>query len=251
MRKVIRRGLGLAGFQLSRLGPPGSASRPIANMELCLQDLAARGLSPAVILDVGAHCGGWSTLARQTFPQALILQIEPLQEWHDQLRKACASDGNMQMFPVGAGAENCERVFTVWDDKAGSSFLPSELSDSLGNGRQRITPVRTIDTILSESNVLHRPTLVKLDIQGFELEALKGANSLFGETEVFIVECSLFSFLPNQPRVSEVMTFFDERGYCLYDIAGSLRRPLDGALGQLDMVFVTLNGILRANSAWE
>jgi len=93
--------------------------------------------------------------------------------------------------------------------------------------------------------------LVKLDIQGFELEALAGASSLYGETEVFIMETSLFAFLPNNPTTLDCMVFMQEKGYALYDITDFLRRPYDGALGQVDLAFVKEDGYLRRSLEWS
>ena len=47
-----------------------------------------------------------------------------------------------------------------------------------------------------------------------------------------MLETSLFAFMPGQPLVREVIDFFFQRGYELYDIPGYLRRPSDGALGR-------------------
>jgi FkbM family methyltransferase len=58
-------------------------------------------------------------------------------------------------------------------------------------GKQREIEISSIDDLLSES-VIHNPELIKIDIQGYELEALKGAERTFGHTEVFILEVSLF-----------------------------------------------------------
>jgi Methyltransferase FkbM domain len=97
------------------------------------------------------------------------------------------------------------------------------------------------------------PELIKLDIQGFELEALKGGSKTFGYTEVYILEVSLFPFsdLPGMPIISDVINFMLERNYVVYDFAGFLRRPLDGALGQCDICFVKRNGFLRSSIAWS
>jgi len=67
---------------------------------------------------------------------------------------------------------------------------------------------------------------------------------------VFIVETSLFGFLPRQPVTREVISFMFDRGYELYDITGYQRRPYDGALGQADLAFVKAEGRFRAERKW-
>jgi FkbM family methyltransferase len=105
---------------------------------------------------------------------------------------------NVAWVEAGAGAREEKLVQTIWEDRAGSSFLPPAKEELLRCGKQREVDIVTVDRLL-ESRGLAAPDLVKLDIQGFELEALKGAGSLFGRTEVFIIEVSLFSFLSGWP----------------------------------------------------
>lgn len=82
------------------------------------------------------------------------------------------------------------------------------------------------------------------------MEVLRGAMNLFGQTEVFIVETSLFPFFTGMPVLTDVLTFMTAHGYALYDFAGSARRPLDHALAILDAVFVRADGPFRASSNW-
>lgn len=112
--------------------------------------------------------------------------------------------------------------------------------------------LKSHDSLLSSRN-LSVPDLVKLDIQGFELEALQGAISLFGHTEIFVMEVSLFSFddVPGMPILREVVDFMGARGYEAYDITEFARRPFDGALGQVDFAFTKREGFLRqSNKYW-
>ncbi len=108
----------------------------------------------------------------------------------------------------------------------------------------------TIDSLVADGS-MPVPELAKLDVQGFELEALRGAESLFGTTEVFILELTLLETInPGWPIVHEVVAFMAERGYYLYDLPGFLRRPLDGALAQIDACFVKVDSFLRADGTW-
>jgi hypothetical protein len=144
---------------------------------------------------------------------------------------------------AGAGREAGELELNIWPDLACSSFVvPFNSNSDLG---QRKIPIVTIDSLFNEGQEL--PQLAKLDIQGFELEALAGATRLLGHTECFIVEVSLQKTAPGVPTFAEVVSFFDERGYKLYDIPGHLRRPVDNVLGELDLVFVKDGGVLDRN----
>ena len=110
---------------------------------------------------------------------------------------------------------------------------------------KRRVPIITIDSLYQDGDEL--PQLAKLDIQGYELQALAGATKLFGRTECFILEVSLFEAIEGIPQFAEVVEFMNKRGYKVYDIAGHLRRPLDNALAQIDMAFVRKTGILNSD----
>lgn len=234
---------------LSGASPAGSDSRPLCNIKLFLEDIRARGFRPSLILDVGANHGGWTRMALDVFPESSFLLVEPQPEMRQSLDSLCSEFQDVRWVEAGAGPKECTLVQTIWNDLAGSSFLPFIDEKLLRVGRQRAVNILTIDSILAKQG-LKRPDLVKLDIQGFEIEALRGASSLFGATEIFIVETSLFRFLPGQPILHEVIQFMAERAYWLYDITGFLRRPFDGALGQVDLAFARSNGVLRQSNNW-
>ncbi len=141
---------------------------------------------------------------------------------------------------------------TIWDDLACSSLLPTPDDQLKNDGKQRDIDIITLDELI-QSGTINNPELIKLDIQGFELEALKGASLTFGHTEVYILEVSLIPFTdnPGMPLIGEVINFMLERGYVVYDFPGFARRPLDGALGQCDICFVKREGFLRKSNEWK
>lgn len=221
----------------------------ISTIECFLADLQNRGLSVRGIIDVGANYGVWTQMALQCFPQAAVIAIEPQVEMVPSLTNLCQNYPHVQLIQAGAGRSSGELVQTIWEDLAGSSFLPTVDPEKMSSGQQRKTRIVTIDDLLS-SRPDFQPDLVKLDIQGFELEALAGASSLFGVTEVFIIETSLFPFLSNEPIAREIIEFMASKKYEIYDITGVLRRPYDGALGQIDLAFAKKDGVLRSSHKW-
>jgi FkbM family methyltransferase len=247
-RSVVKRGLARAGIDVKRVGS-FAQTRPIGVMSTFIADLRERGLRCNVVLDVGANRGDWTRTAREVFPEARYVLIEPQHEMASYLDALCASESKCRWFEVGAGATAGELTLTIWDDLVGSSFLTPAAGGGADDRPQRVVPIVTIDELLAREGYA-APELVKLDIQGFELEALRGAPGVFDVAEVFILEVSLMEFLPETPVLSEVVSFMDERGFVVYDVAGYARRPLDGALGQLDLCFARRDGMLRRSTEW-
>lgn len=251
MKAFVRRWLHRIGYDLVQHNrTPARQNRLVGRMDSFLEDVAARGLEVSSILDVGGHCGDWAAMARSAFPRADVLILEPQQQMKPSLDAFCAANPGCRWKNAAAGAAPGELTFHVWDDDTCSSFLPS-VGMSFGlQTRPRTVPVVTIDALL-ESGELKPPQVVKIDTQGFELEVLKGGSRLFGTCELFILEATLIPFLKDMPPAHEVLGFMLDRGYVLYDIAGTLRRPLDGALTQLDLCFVPETGFLRRDHRYD
>jgi FkbM family methyltransferase len=255
MKQLVQRLLGKFGYAIRRTstlqgGKPGSATRPIGACDLFLQDIRARGFSPRGIIDVGANRGDWTRMALSIFPKTPVLMIEPQDEMEASLSELARTIPDCHFVKAGAGREPGELVQTIWEDSEGSSFLPPVNADLLRTGKQRKTRIVTLDHLLADTHPQFVPDLVKLDVQGFEFEVLAGGESLFGITEIFILETSLFRFIPGCSLAREVIPFMFGKGYELYDVPGSCRRSYDGALGQLDLAFVKSGGRFREVTEW-
>lgn len=252
-KRLLRQAFAAIGFEVRRLDSaarPASPQRPIGELKSFLEDVKARRFLPFGILDVGANRGDWTRLALSIFPDARVILVEPQDEMEVVLKKFCAESASCQYVKAAVGRFEGSLVQTIWDDLAGSSFLPQSEPSKLAAGKQRLTKVTTINEVLTQ-NIGFQPDLVKLDIQGFELEAMSGGSKLFGATELFILETSLFPFMEGQPVTREIVEFMHERGYELYDVIEYIRRPYDGALGQVDLAFAKRDGILRADNRWS
>ena len=176
MKRLVKQAFQRLGYDVHRLDRVvGSPARPVGNMRMLLEDLRARGLSPQSILDVGANKGRWSSVAKDVFLMANCFLIEPQIEMKPYLDAFCQEFPHSRWFLAGAGATPGELTLTIWDDLAGSSFLPPESEELKKAGKQRRIPIITIDSLIEDGAIV-MPQLVKLDIQGFELEALRGGQ---------------------------------------------------------------------------
>ena len=92
------------------------------------------------------------------------------------------------------------------------------------------------------------PDFIKLDVQGYEIEVLKGSKSALAAAEFVLVEMTLMP-LSHEPIILEVMNYMDSVGFQLYDIPALMRKPYDKALYQIDGLFVKKDSNF-INSNW-
>jgi hypothetical protein len=77
-----------------------------------------------------------------------------------------------------------------------------------------------------------------MDIQGSELEALKGADQCLQTAEALLLEVSFRRIYVGAPLAEDVIGYCASKGYRIYDICSYDQRPGDGALFQADLLFM-------------
>jgi FkbM family methyltransferase len=225
------------GLEIRKAQPVGVER---ASMRGALRQLAGLGFAPRTVIDVGV---AYQTAELyEEFAGAEFLLIEPLVEFEPSLRQICAKYKGQYVL-AAAGEVAGSATLNIHGDKTGSSLL-KEVEGAAVDGTPRSVPVVTIDEVCAEKK-LAGPYLIKVDVQGAELQVLAGARRTLEETEAVILEVSLFGFLIGGPQFCDVAARMKELGFVAYDICGTLYRPLDGALAQVDMVFVRDAGRFR------
>ena len=213
-------------------------------IEVCLRALSERGFSPKVVIDGGAHLGAFSLVAKTMFPQARFHLIEPQPACSAHLSRTCVENGFV--FHECALADKSGRGFltgTVEPD-TGAHMLPGLHADSI--------PVVTtsLDDLFGSSIHKDDRALLKLDLQGYELFALRGGTTLLSSVELILLEVSFFA-QAYEPSVVDLLAFLDANGFILYDIAALAGRTRDNRLKQGDFVFARKGSALLQDGRWE
>ena len=106
------------------------------------------------------------------------------------------------------------------------------------SGLSRTTEARRLRTLDSLLEDVRPPGLLKIDAQGYELEILRGASRVLPAFEAVLLEIAVIEINEGAPLLHEVIAFMKSLGFVTYDILEIHRRPLDGALNQVDIIFV-------------
>ncbi|MDP2854672.1 MAG: FkbM family methyltransferase [Smithellaceae bacterium] len=125
----------------------------------------------------------------------------------------------MILHQAAIGPETGEATIHVSGADDSSSLLPiSQVQERLfpGTGEVRTETIKVgrLAEFVSATEIVG-PALLKLDVQGFELEALRGCEDLLSRFSYVYVECSFVELYTGQSLAHEIITWFDERGFKL------------------------------------
>ena len=212
-----------------------------------LERLAKLGFNPTQIFDVGAYRGDFASLCVEYFPNSKVACFEVLEHRVAQLNVLASKNSSIQVFPTLLGFKIQEKVKFNQAETA-SSILVEQFPQ---NFPVKSYPMTTIDEIVHQHFTEKSPEFLKLDVQGYELEVLKGTEKSLKGIQVILAEVNLLDIHQNVPLLSEVIRWLDERDWVAYDICGLTRRPIDQALWQADFIFVPRNSPLRSDKRWD
>jgi FkbM family methyltransferase len=214
--------------------PPAGGDSPHFVHAGALERLKALGFSPDTILDVGANAGDWARGVWGVWGASvpLVLMVEGFEEHAGALEATgfpfvvslAGALPRLVDFYVSAHAHTGNSVFRE-NSKHAEEFLPQQ------------RPVRTLDQLVaSYASGTARPQLLKLDVQGYELEVLKGATGVLASVEVLLVETSIVQWNSGAPLTAEVLGVLDCLGFQVLDVLDTAR--LQGHAIQVDFLLV-------------
>jgi FkbM family methyltransferase len=203
------------------------------------------GLTPATIIDVGVGPG--TPELYYAFPDAKLVLVEPLEEWRGHLEQL-QRERLTEVVTAAAGSNAGSVEIVVHRVPACSSMLGTRRGDGAEPVRRAVPMVRLDD--LAQERGLAGPFVIKVDVEGAELEVLAGALNVLQESELVLLEVSLFELVAGAPQFHDVVSWMHDHGFVVADFYNGHNRPLDGALAQLDVAFVQLDGRFRREHAY-
>lgn len=211
-----------------------------------LEHAKRRGFEPETVIDVGAGVGTFELY--ETFPKARHILIEPLEENRAYLERIVGKLGNAEYIIAAATRKSGTVTINVHRDFYGSS-LYSESEGPSVDGIVRTIPAITLDEVCKERE-LRGPYLIKVDVQGAELDVLAGADQVLKDADYVVLEVCLMGFFVGGPQLHDVIVFMKEREFVVYDILDPACRPLDGAMSHVDMAFIKESGRFRMDHSY-
>jgi FkbM family methyltransferase len=200
-----------------------------------LARLKSLGFTPAVIYDIGAYRGGWTRLAAEVFPAAQFVLFEANRDHAGDL----TASGRRHVIAALGDSDGGTRAFHVprQGDVTGAS-LYVENTAHYGQANLQVREVETVrlDTLVARER-LPPPDLIKIDVQGAELEVLAGAAETLRGTAALIVEVSFVDYNKGGPLAAQVIGAVDRLGFRCADLC-EVHRSAGNFVLQLDLLLV-------------
>lgn len=247
MGRLVQATLSGLGYELRKKNAPGilGTSFPSNPFDAQCQLIKNLNKTDISILDVGANKGQTARRYRSQFPTAEIYCFEPFPDSIAELEKQFFDDRKIHIVPKAVAQEKGTATFYVNEFDATNSLLPRPTSDrryypkSAGPKNTIEVDVINLDEFLRTSNI-SMVDILKFDIQGGELNALHGAESLLraGSTSLIYTEIMFTPHYENSPLFHDIWSFLSKFGYSLFDIY-ELQRAINGQIRFGDAIFVS------------
>lgn len=202
---------------------------------IVLGQLRADGCRPDWMVDLGAHKGSWTKKAALHFPDARYLLIEADATLEAPLRAAISPLPIHADFAFAVIAEQTESARDFYLNGLGSSVYV-ENDEIFDYARKVSLPTLTLDDLF-RSHGVNGATFLKIDVQGAEMEVLRGAGNMLDQVVGVLCEVNITQTYEGAPPADVVTGFLAERGFRLYDVLEP-KRNADRRLTQIDMLYV-------------
>lgn len=129
-------------------------------------------LNVSTIFDVGANIGSMTLGYRRRFPGAKLYSFEPVNETFSQLEEATRNDANVYCYNMALAAQNGTSLISV-GSKSGQNSLVVQQKGEIKSQEVKLV---TLDDFINEHKEIEQIDILKIDVEGFECEVLKGAE---------------------------------------------------------------------------
>ncbi len=217
-----------------------------SDIQARLIHLRSTGFVAREVLDIGAYKGLFASIVRGVFPEARVHMFEANEVHSHDLENAAQTLGKCEVNIGLLGSEaGKELPFYTLDERAGvvstGSSVYRENTAFYSNPITLLKQTTTIDEWFKRTGVPSASWrdhgLVKLDVQGAELDVLRGASQFLAQCNprFFLLETSIQQYNVGAPLVGDVFAFFQPFAR-MVDIV-SLNYDATGRLLQLDLLF--------------
>lgn len=191
------------------------SQQPKEHLKLLLENLHINH-----VLDIGANTGQYAGMLREIGYEGKISSFEPVQSCFDELVKKSQEDSKWNVYHYALGKEDSRANINVSIATAFSSFLTP--NDYANNRYKRIqashtehVEVKRLDSVFDNITTPREKVYLKLDTQGFDLQAFAGAKGCMERILGMQSEVSATAIYEGMPDYLNSLQVYQNSGFRL------------------------------------
>jgi FkbM family methyltransferase len=213
-------------------------------VELAKERIFPADLELDLLFDVGANTGQYVKLIRHQGFKKQIVSFEPLSIEHGLLESLAVSDDYWQIFDRCAiGSSSGSATVNVSENSFSSSL--SQILASHVDAEQKsryigseAVQVYSLSEIYNSKFSSYNRIALKIDVQGFEMEVLQGAQKIFDKICFIQVELSTVPVYANQSLYYDIDKMLRDAGFHLWKVIPGFTHPRSGQQFQFDGIYI-------------
>jgi FkbM family methyltransferase len=192
----------------------------------------------ARVLDVGANEGQWARRIRADGYSGELFSFEPILAAYTKLRRAASVDPNWQVIRTALSDQTGCATLNISANSYSSSLLPISAIHTSAAPDARYIGTETVETSTLDALELRpAPTFLKIDVQGYEPQVLRGGEKLLEHVIALEIEMSLVPLYERQVLAPELCEFLRRRGFIPVAFQTAFAHPETGEILALDGLF--------------
>jgi FkbM family methyltransferase len=206
----------------------------------CAEQRGVLSFDLATIVDIGANRGQFALAARHWASNARVISFEPQMPAATRFQRIFSNDPNVTFHRAAIGPKSGNATIHVSAADDASSLLPiSEKQQHLFPGTHEIrteqVEIGSLSTYVDSSEIIP-PAMLKLDVQGYELETLRGCEELLYRFAYIYAECSFIELYEGQALAKDIIVWLHDRKWHFVGVYNTLH-DRQGNSVQADFLF--------------
>lgn len=206
-----------------------------------------------VIIDVGAFTGETAEWFCDIFPNAKVLAIEPFPESFALLQTRAQVNNRIKPFRFAATDFNgtvqlnsnsithTNGIYPINPTSSDSiAVADSKFGEKVAHilNEQITVKAQTLSSFAQDHEISGVIDLLKIDVQGAEIDVLKGSQSILHRVRCVLIEISLYDYYVRSSSIGEVEAILDPYGFSLWSITDISRNPMNGRTDWVELLYI-------------
>lgn len=193
-----------------------------------MRRVVAAGIKIDIVFDVGANKGRWTRQHKRLLPNARFFMFEANTKHENKLKNT----GEPYFFGV-LSADGMPADFYRIDGTGDSLYM--EKTEYYGPDSKVRVETKRLEQLCKDEKI-PKPDFIKLDVQGAELDILKGSGDLLQSCSLVLMECPIVDYNEGAPSLDQYFDFMSESHFS--PIAITEQHTRNQLMLQVDILFI-------------